>query len=332
MATNYPAALDNSTTIPVESANTKLSVNHITAHQNIQDAIEAIEAKVGIDGSADTDSLEYKLSDITGSDKAVPNVDGELTTPSLTLGSDATGDLFYRGSDGKVKRLGVGANGKILKVTTNLPAWEDEAVLDDASASVKGVVEIATAAEVDTGTGTGGTGAKIVISPDTLATSIYAGFTKNFGTGADGNLTYDGSTTILGMAPSASAYTLTRDIYANNLTVNAGVTINTGGYRIFVKGTLTLSNATTSIIQNNGGNGGNGAAISGNSGGGGGGAGSGGAGGIIILGSASSSNPYTMTVSGGSAGTVGTGASIGSGVGSNGATGATGATGASYFI
>lgn len=42
---------------------------------------------------------------------------------------------------------------------------------DDASTTVKGVVEIATASEITAGTGAGGTGAILVISPDNLATA-----------------------------------------------------------------------------------------------------------------------------------------------------------------
>ena len=54
-----------------------------------------------------------------------------------------------------------------------------------------------------------------------------------FGTGSDGDVTISSNTT------------LTRDMFYNNLTVNSGVTLNTGGYRIFVKGTLT-NNGTIS--------------------------------------------------------------------------------------
>lgn len=74
--------------------------------------------------------------------------------------------------------------------------------------------------------------------------------TNYFGDGSDGSLTYDGATTILGMAPAANVYTLTRDIFATTMTVNAGVTIKTNGYRIFCSTSLTMNNATTSIIQN----------------------------------------------------------------------------------
>lgn len=71
-----------------------------------------------------------------------------------------------------------------------------------------------------------------------------------FGIGNLGNATFDGSTTIFGMVPSGNVYTLTFDQCYANVTVNTGVTINTGGYRLFCTGTLTLSG--TAKIHRNG--------------------------------------------------------------------------------
>ncbi len=65
-----------------------------------------------------------------------------------------------------------------------------------------------------------------------------------FGDGADGNVTIAAGTT-----------TLTRDTFYNNLTLNAGATLNPDGYGVWVKGTLTFANATSiigSIVQNGG--------------------------------------------------------------------------------
>jgi hypothetical protein len=53
-----------------------------------------------------------------------------------------------------------------------------------------------------------------------------------FGNGVDGNQTIAVNTT------------LTRDTYYDNLTVGSGVTLNPGGFRIFVSGTLTLQNGS----------------------------------------------------------------------------------------
>lgn len=78
-----------------------------------------------------------------------------------------------------------------------------------------------------------------------------------FGDGADGALVYDGAATILGMAPAANVYTLTRDIFATDITINNGITLKPGGYRIYATGTLT-NNGTISRNGVAGGTGANG--------------------------------------------------------------------------
>lgn len=69
-----------------------------------------------------------------------------------------------------------------------------------------------------------------------------------YGDGSNGSVDFDGSTTILGLVPAASVYTMDKDIFCININVQSGVTLNTNGYRIF--GTGTLTNAGT--IHNNG--------------------------------------------------------------------------------
>ncbi len=62
MAILYPTALDTFTN-PTEHDNTNsATVPHWDQHADANDAIEALQAKVGIDGSADTDSLDYKIA------------------------------------------------------------------------------------------------------------------------------------------------------------------------------------------------------------------------------------------------------------------------------
>ena len=68
-----------------------------------------------------------------------------------------------------------------------------------------------------------------------------------YGTGADGDATLDGTTTVLSMAPSSSVYSMTRDIYFNDLTINASVRLAPNGYRIFVKGTLKFVGTNSTI-------------------------------------------------------------------------------------
>ena len=40
----------------------------------------------------------------------------------LTLGGDATGDIFYRDALGKLARLGIGTNGQALVISGGLPS------------------------------------------------------------------------------------------------------------------------------------------------------------------------------------------------------------------
>lgn len=60
MATNFPTSLD-SLTNPT-SSDTLASPDHAGQHANANDAIEALQAKVGVDGSAVTSSLDYKVT------------------------------------------------------------------------------------------------------------------------------------------------------------------------------------------------------------------------------------------------------------------------------
>ena len=58
MSTNFPTTLD--TLSNPSGANTLNSPSHASQHGNANDAIEAIQAKVGVDNSAVTTSLDYK--------------------------------------------------------------------------------------------------------------------------------------------------------------------------------------------------------------------------------------------------------------------------------
>lgn len=62
MTTAFPTALDDFTN-PSGTDNLGSSVvPHASQHANLNDAVEALEARVGITGSADTASLEYRVS------------------------------------------------------------------------------------------------------------------------------------------------------------------------------------------------------------------------------------------------------------------------------
>src|SRR5436190_18379488 len=164
------------------------------------------------------------------------------------------------------------------------------------------------------------------------AVSLETSFleTGMFGDGSDGTVTFDGTSTVLGLVPSSSTYTLNRSIFCSGITINSGVKIVTAGYRILCAGTL----ANGGTITNAGGAGTNNTGTSGASGGsanvanelggsGGGGVGATGAAGAGQAGIAGSSVAVGM----GGAGATGANGGVGGSGGTN-AGGAGGGTGA----
>jgi len=60
MSTNFPSGLDNFTN--PTSGDTLDSPDHAAQHADVNDAVEALQTKVGVDGSAVTGSLDYKVA------------------------------------------------------------------------------------------------------------------------------------------------------------------------------------------------------------------------------------------------------------------------------
>lgn len=92
----FPTALDNFTNPTGTAATDSGTRTHSQQHGDVNDAVEALEAKVGINGSAVTTTLDYKLSGVTGSDKAVSKTGTEtltnktLTSPTINTPTIAT--------------------------------------------------------------------------------------------------------------------------------------------------------------------------------------------------------------------------------------------------
>lgn len=99
---------------------------------------------------------------------------------AITVGSDATGDVFYRSSGGILARLGIGSTGKLLTVVGGLPSW---------------VTYTGSSSLVTTGTLTSGTaGTGFVIARPTMT----------LGSDATGDIYYRNSGGILTRLPIGS--------------------------------------------------------------------------------------------------------------------------------
>lgn len=81
-----------------------------------------------------------------------------------------------------------------------------------------------------------------------------AALRMHFGDGSDGAVDMDGVNTFSAFAAlGGSIYTLTRDIYPSVLTVRAGITLKTAGFKIFASNSITVE--ATGVISNSGMNG-----------------------------------------------------------------------------
>lgn len=109
-AITYPTTLDTFTN---PSATDRVnSPSHATQHANANDAIEALQAKVGADSSAVTTSHDYKLSGVTGSDLAC-SLTGTETLTNKTLTSPIMSDATS--TDPKINQI-YGTNGLLSVV------------------------------------------------------------------------------------------------------------------------------------------------------------------------------------------------------------------------
>lgn len=96
MATSYPVSKDVLTN--PSSGDSLSSPSHSQQHSNANDAIEALQNKVGVDDSTDINSIDYKVSTL---ESQVSNI-GNLTATTETLfGLEGNNDLTISGIEMK---------------------------------------------------------------------------------------------------------------------------------------------------------------------------------------------------------------------------------------
>jgi hypothetical protein len=90
MATNFPTSLDALTNPTSSNKLNDAGVLHADQHANANDAIEALEAKVGINSSADTNSLDYKVRNVSpGTTSSAANGFGYMGMPQVAATTGA---------------------------------------------------------------------------------------------------------------------------------------------------------------------------------------------------------------------------------------------------
>jgi hypothetical protein len=99
MATNFPGSLDSLTNPTASDKLNSVSVPHATQHATINDAMEAVQAKVGITDSAVTTSLDYIVKGATGirlfSPREKWNVAASAATGTINFDLKTAGAWYY---------------------------------------------------------------------------------------------------------------------------------------------------------------------------------------------------------------------------------------------
>jgi hypothetical protein len=88
LATNYPTSIDN---LSNPESNDSMA-GHAALHSNVNDAIEALESKLGVDGSTDANSIDYKITQLESNLAAL-----DSENAAELLGLEGNNDLTVYG-------------------------------------------------------------------------------------------------------------------------------------------------------------------------------------------------------------------------------------------
>jgi hypothetical protein len=105
MATNFPTSLDALTN--PSGTDSMSSPSHAGQHTDANDAIEALQAKVGVDGSAVTSSLDFRTDAL---ETATTNLQTDVTNINeLQLNTRTASYTLVLGDAGKLVQMNVGS-------------------------------------------------------------------------------------------------------------------------------------------------------------------------------------------------------------------------------
>lgn len=101
MATNFPSSLDDLS----NPQSTESLSGHAELHSNVNDALEAMQSKIGINNSEDTDSLDYKVTTLNASvdsiNESLSNLGNSTDSIVELLGLEGNNDLIVTGIENK---------------------------------------------------------------------------------------------------------------------------------------------------------------------------------------------------------------------------------------
>ena len=222
-------------------------------------------ANMSVDVAAGTALVEVTISGRTFKVLAINDAVANVAVTSNSSGSDRVDAVIIR-VDKDTEPNSLKTNVATIEVIagTGTSALSDSAI--DTSVSNDGWYRLAditvpnATADIEDGDITD-TRSKIetngaILVKEVTMENVFAKI-GDFGDGSDGDIDLDGTNTFSFLSKSSSEYTMTRDIFANDLTIQSGSTLITNGYRIFVKGTISGAGTVKYPDGNNGANGDN---------------------------------------------------------------------------
>lgn len=253
MATNYPTGLDN---LANPASTDELDApSHSQQHANANDAIEALEAKVGVNNSAVTTSLDYRVRQL----ETVPTYTNEMA-------QDAAGALFahanhvnltavYDDTGNQVILTGVGgtANKISQEVINNTGAtiYKGQAVYAAGAVGASGQLRVSLSSNTTESTSSKTFG----IMEDTVANgAIGTVVTEGLLEGLDTSTAQPGDPVWLGATPGQLIFGLSNKPTAPNHLVFLGIVTraqaNTGSIFVKVQNGFELDELHDVVISN----------------------------------------------------------------------------------
>jgi hypothetical protein len=112
MASSFPTSLDSFDNPSPSTLLNQSDLGHSSQHTDINDAIEALQARIGIEGSSNVNSLEYRLDAI------------ETATGSNTIVQDTSSDWFTDNPILAINQIGIETDTLKIKFGTG-DNWND---------------------------------------------------------------------------------------------------------------------------------------------------------------------------------------------------------------
>jgi hypothetical protein len=236
MATNFPTSLDNLTN--PASTNELDAPSHSQQHADANDAIEALEAKVGVNNSANTTSLDYRVRQLEVNPTYTNEMAQDASAALFTHANHVNLTATYDDVGNQVILTGVGgtANKISQEVLNNTGStiYKGQVVYANGAVGASGQLRVALSSNASEGTSSKTFG----IMEDTVADgAIGTVVTEGLIEGIDTSSAQPGDPVWLGNTPGSVIYGLANKPVGPEHLVFIGIVtraqVNTGS--IFVK-------------------------------------------------------------------------------------------------